>query len=200
MGQTSRGRAHAAAVVIIKSEPLTIQDGRFQRGDQAVARAAPIRKVDAHPVRLPAAEKSAQFAQRLPVGCAGGSERLQSGEHILLFCGADHRFVQPETSAEWPRRRPAPALGIDGNARFAERLHVAVNRPHGNLKRLGQLRRGHAFPFQQDIEQAEKAADWHVVHFLRRVSYHSGDVLASRNGSCYHVNHRKGGASCRFAR
>ena len=44
--------------MIIKSEPLTIQDGRFQRGDQAVARAAPIRKVDAHPVRLPAAEKT----------------------------------------------------------------------------------------------------------------------------------------------
>ena len=103
-------RAHAAAVVVIKGEPLTIQDGRFQRGDHS-RRASPLQS--AKSMRTQSACLPPKKALSLPSvsrsDAPSGSQRLQSGEHILLFRGADHGFVQPEAWAEWRRRRPARA-------------------------------------------------------------------------------------------
>ena len=67
------------------------------------------------------------------------------GDFDVLVSGAAGNFV-------------APALGIDGHARSAELVHIAVQRAHRHLQRLGQRLRAHtAARFQQHLEGQQTA-------------------------------------------
>ena len=146
MGQTLRGAA---------------EDGIFQRGNHRAAFAAPIGKVDAHPVGGFAAEYGTQLVERRLFGCADGRHRLQRRENIALFRAADHGAAELEG---WQDGDAAvsSALGVERDACFAQTLHIAVDRSDGNLQLLSKLGGRNTLAFEQNIEKPKQTAGLHA--------------------------------------
>ena len=144
--------------VVVKGEHLPGEDGVPQCDEQGVALAAPVCKVDLHPVFDRAAEKRAQFAQRVRLRCAGLRHGLQGSQNLAPLCIAQHGFAQLVCRQNGDAAIPA-ALCIERYTRFAQRLRIAVNRAHRDAQATGELGRSDPLALKQDVEHFKQTAD-----------------------------------------
>ena len=59
-----------------------------------------------------------------------------------------------------------PPFGVDRDPRLGERLHVAVDRPDGDLELRGELRGGHPAPRLEQQEDVDETAGSHQRRIL----------------------------------
>ena len=71
---------------------------------------------------------------------------MQRREDIALFRAADHGAAELEGGQD-SDAAVSPALGVERDARFAQTLHIAVDRSDGNLQLLSKLGGRNALAF-----------------------------------------------------
>lgn len=157
------------------------QNPLFQNGSADYIKAhillsvlAPAIQIDRQPVRGGSMEQRAQLLQQLAAAAGGAGQRLDRPATAAPArpgssgCGP----AQSHPSAGCPRLAPAR---LRWHARLTQGLHVAIDGAHRYLQPARQLRRSHAFPAHQLINNLKQAGlDFKVLRLLSILALYHG--------------------------
>ena len=127
---------------------------REAAGQRAVG--APGGEVHLEPVLLLPAEEGGELVQHRPRAVGPhGLHAPQGGQKAAALLGGEHRLVEDELLGKPDAASLAP-LGVDGDARLGQGVHVPVDGAARDFEVLSQLVRRHAPAVQQQVNQLEQ--------------------------------------------